>query len=171
MNKAKKETPLDLVGIEVRSSATETKHIGKVGVAPLKAHPSIAGRRILYKEVTIDSIYCRKTASYSIDRMGFDYARETYGFDLFVAYVIDPEAKSLIWTTADIIERSPVVDLGERPQYRFKPHLCEVIPGEQFRVNMGWTNRSVVVDDVLELLGGSNPMSHLEDTGPTGLFG
>jgi hypothetical protein len=144
---------MNLLALNIRVGQT-TKHVGKVGVAPDGSHDAFCGKRILYKEVSSEDLFCRSTHTYSIDRYAMDYA-VSLGAEYLVMWVTD--SKVLLFIESSKVRDGHVVDLGERPQYRFHPTWCHISNGASAKrpLPMGWTKNEVNVDDAFGRLRGS----------------
>ena len=134
--------PAGLIGIEIQVNGT-FKFVGKVGTVPKFTVPdSLVGHRIFYRELKHADVFSRATDSYSVDREAWDMAHslEATGMVIFVK-----DRNETVVATADVINKSSVVDLGERPQYRIKKGLV-YIHYNTAPVKMGFTTRVVRID-------------------------
>ena len=135
---------MNLAGITIKVGDRH-KFIGKVGLAPAGSPGGLSGRPILYREVPWSDAYSTSTGSVSVDRNGWDVARDM-GAEYMVLYCAD--VPGLVIVDGGELDHAHVVDLGERPQYRVHADDIEGVEGAG-PIKMGWTNTTVDADDMI----------------------
>ena len=117
------------------------KFVGKVGKAPPNSPGNTSGHLLCYREAHHTLAYSYKLGAFSVDADVWDEAHRM-GAIAFVNYC--KEIRTLYIIDQRVIEVSPIVDLGERMQYRVPVARCLKITNSS-GIAMGHTNQVLVI--------------------------
>lgn len=158
-----------LTGITINVGKIQ-KFVGKVGIATGAATPyPLLGVAIFYRVAPYVDAYSYETDAIGADVVAVEYAAAELGAVVMVNYC--PDVDWLIAARMHELRAAPIVDLGERAQYRLNRNKWRRFP-TYGRINLGYTRVIVNVDDLRETKppAADDPLADENWTGQIPLF-